>query len=83
MFLTAVLLLLLLLLLQMVEKLSHHHSGIPVEFDGVLEHLFWSVLSLGQCSRCSSSMVEFGIWHIVHSLDSYMPIELLDSHSLS
>ena len=34
------LLLLLLLLRQMVEKLSHHHSGIPVEFDGVLEHLF-------------------------------------------
>jgi hypothetical protein len=23
----------------MVEKLSHHRSGIPVEFDGVLEHL--------------------------------------------
>jgi hypothetical protein len=43
----------------------------------------WSVLSLGQCSRCSSSMVEFGIWHIVHSLHSYMPIELLDSHVLS
>jgi len=28
-------------------------------------------------------MVEFGIWHIVHSLDSYMPIEVLDSHVLS
>ena len=24
---------------QMVENLSHHHSGISVEFDGVLEHL--------------------------------------------
>jgi hypothetical protein len=23
----------------MVEKLSHHCSGIPVEFNGVLEHL--------------------------------------------
>jgi len=63
------LLLLLLLLWQMMEKLSHHHSGIPVESDGVLEHLFWLVLSLGQCSKCSSSMVEFGIWHTVHSLD--------------
>jgi hypothetical protein len=28
---------LLLFLWQMVEKLSHHPSGIPVEFDGVLE----------------------------------------------
>jgi hypothetical protein len=34
------------------------------------------ILSLGQRSRCSSSMVEFGIWHIVHSLDSYMPFFL-------
>jgi hypothetical protein len=24
---------------EMVEKLSRHHSGIPVKFDGVLEHL--------------------------------------------
>jgi hypothetical protein len=24
---------------EMVEKLSHHHSGIPVECDGVLELL--------------------------------------------
>ena len=24
---------------QVVEKLSHHRSGIPVEFDGVLEDL--------------------------------------------
>ena len=32
-------LLLLLFLWEMVEKLSHHHSGLPVEFDGVLEHL--------------------------------------------
>jgi len=37
--LKTLLLLLLLFLWQMVEKLSHHHSGIPVEFDGVLEHL--------------------------------------------
>jgi len=22
----------------MVEKLPHHHSGIPEEFDGALEH---------------------------------------------
>jgi hypothetical protein len=26
-----------------VEKLSHLHSGIPVEFDGVLEHLLVSI----------------------------------------
>ena len=30
---------LLLFLWQMVEKLSHRRSGIPVEFDGVLEHV--------------------------------------------
>jgi hypothetical protein len=29
----------LLFLWQMVEKLSHHRSGFPVEFDGVLELL--------------------------------------------
>ena len=34
------------------------------------------VSRLGQCSRCSSSMVEFGLRHIVHSLDSYIPIFL-------
>jgi len=28
-----------LFLWQMVEKLSHHRRGIPVELDGVLEHL--------------------------------------------
>jgi hypothetical protein len=33
------LLLLLLLLLWQMEKLSHHRSGIPVEFDGVIELL--------------------------------------------
>ena len=27
----------------MVEKFSHHHFGIPVEFDGVLEDLFVSI----------------------------------------
>ena len=37
----------------------------------------WLVSSLGQCSRCSLSMVEFGVWHIVHSLDSYMPVFLM------
>ena len=31
--------LLLLFLWQMMEKLSHHRSGIPVEFDDVLQHL--------------------------------------------
>ena len=36
----------------------------------------WLVLSLGQCSRCSSSMPEFGIWHVVHSLDTYVPVFL-------
>jgi len=34
------------------------------------------VSSLRQYSRCSLSMVEFGIWQIVHSLDSYVPIFL-------
>jgi hypothetical protein len=32
-------LMLLLLLRRQMEKLSHHHSGIPVEFDGVIELL--------------------------------------------
>ena len=27
----------------MVEKLPHHCSGIPVEFDGVLEHLLFDI----------------------------------------
>ena len=36
----------------------------------------WSVSSLGQCSGCSSSVVEFRIWQTVHSLDSYMPVFL-------
>jgi len=59
----------------MVEKLSHHRSAIPVLFDGVLEHLLVGI-SLGQYSRCSLSVVEFGIRQIVHSLDLYMPIFL-------
>jgi uncharacterized metal-binding protein len=69
--------LLLLFLWQMVQKLSHHRSVIPVELDGVLEHLL-----LGIEFR---AMLEFGIWQVVHSLDSYMPIlnELLGSHVLS
>ena len=28
---------------EMLEKLSHHGCGIPVEFDGVLEHLLVSI----------------------------------------
>ena len=36
----------------------------------------WLVSSLEQHSRYSLSMVEFGIWHIVHSLDSYIPVFL-------
>ena len=36
----------------------------------------WSVSSLGQRSRCSSSVVESGIWQTVNSLDSYMPVFL-------
>jgi len=35
---------LLLFLWQMVEKLSHHCSGIPVEFDGVLEHVLVDIV---------------------------------------
>jgi len=34
----------LLFLWQMVEKLSHHRSGIPVEFDGVLEHVLVGIV---------------------------------------
>jgi hypothetical protein len=48
----------------MVDKLSHHRSVIPVQFDGVLEHLL-VVSSLEQCSGCSLSLVEFGIQQIV------------------
>jgi len=40
---SGMLLLLLLFLWQMVEKLSYHCSGIPVEFDDVLEHLLVSI----------------------------------------
>jgi len=36
----------------------------------------WSASSLGEISRCSASVMEFGIWHIVHSLDSCMPVFL-------
>ena len=60
--------LLLLFLWQMVKKLSHHQSVIPVELDGVLEHLL-----VGIKFRV---MLEFGIWKIVHLLDSHMPIFL-------
>ena len=35
------------------------------EFDGVLEHLLVGIEF--------KAMVEFAIWHIVHSMDSYMP----------
>jgi hypothetical protein len=45
--------LLLLFVWQMVKKLSHHRSGIPVEFDGVLEHLVVGIKF--------RAMVEFGI----------------------
>jgi hypothetical protein len=50
----------------MVEKLSHHCSGIPAEFDGVLEHLLVGIEF--------RAVVEFFIWHIVQSLDSYVPL---------
>ena len=66
----------LLFLWLMVEKLSHHCSGIPVEFDGVLEHLLVCI-TFRAISRCSASIMEFGIWHILRSLDSYMPIFLI------
>ena len=59
----------------MVEKLSHHRSGISVEFDGVLEHLL-----VGIEFRVLSQMflVHGGVWHLanVHSLHSYMPVFL-------
>jgi hypothetical protein len=61
------------LFLRQMEKLSHHRSGIPVDFEGVLS-TYCSVWDLGQYSRFTSSMVESGIWQIVHSLDSYKPV---------
>ena len=55
---------------QILEKLSHHRCGIPVEFDGVLEHLlvrieFREMLADVPCPLAS-----------VHSLDSYMSVFL-------
>jgi hypothetical protein len=41
--LVVVLLLLLLFLWQILEKLSQYHCGVPVEFDGVLEHLLVNI----------------------------------------
>ena len=46
---------------EMVEKLSHHCSGILVEFDGVLEYLLvgiefraiWKII-----------LVRGGVWHL-------------------
>lgn len=61
-----------LFLWQILEKLSHHRCGIPVDFGSVLEHLLAGI----EFRRCSSSMVEFDVWHIVHSLDSFMPVFL-------
>jgi len=52
----------------MVEKLSHYRSVIPVELDGVLEHLLVGIEF--------RAMLDFGIWKIVHSLDSHTPIFL-------
>ena len=47
----------------MVEKLSYHHSGIPVEFDGVLEHLL-----VGIEFRAVRQMflVHGGVWHLAY-----------------
>jgi len=64
--LVLVLVLVLVFLRQMVEKSSHHRSGIPIDTDGVHEHLL-----IGIEFRAN---LEFDIWHIVHSLNSYMPI---------
>jgi hypothetical protein len=58
-----------------VEKLSHHRSGISVEFDPVLK-----LLLVGIEFRVMSQMflVHGGAWHLsnVHSLDSHMPVFL-------
>jgi len=61
----AVLLLLLLLLFlwQMVEKLSHHCSGIPVEFYGVLEHLLVGT-ELGVMQHVF--IVHGGVWYLAN-----------------
>jgi len=45
-----------------------YRSVIPVELDGVLEHLLVGIEF--------RALLEFGIWKIVHSLDSHMPIFL-------
>jgi hypothetical protein len=65
---------LLLLFLWRMVKLSHHRSGIPVEF-GVLEHLLVGIefKAMQQMFFIHGGV---GIWQIVHLLDSYMPIFL-------
>ena len=46
-----------------MEKLSHHRSGITVEFDGVLERSFVGI-EFG-------AVAEFAVPHVVHSMDSH------------
>jgi hypothetical protein len=55
--------LLLLFLWQMVEKLSHHCSGIPVQFDGILEHLLHGIefKAIQQMF-----LVHGGVWHLAN-----------------
>jgi len=51
-----------------MEKLSHYHSGIPVELVAALEHLLVGIKF--------RAMLKFSIWQIVHLRDSYMPMFL-------
>jgi hypothetical protein len=59
--LSLLLLLLLLFLWQMVEKLSHHRSGIPVEFDCVLEHL---LVGIEFRAMLQMFLIHGAVWHL-------------------
>jgi len=65
----------LLLLWQIVEKLSHHRSGISVEFDDVLELL---LVRIEFRVMSQIFLVQSGVCHLanVHSLDSHMSVFL-------
>ena len=47
----------------MVEKLPHHRSGIPVELDGVLEHLLHGIKFK---AIQQMFLVLGGVWHLAN-----------------
>jgi len=59
----------------MVEKLSHHCYGIPVEFDGVLEHL---LVSIEFRATYQMFLVRGGVGHLSYCALTrfYMPLFL-------